>query len=100
MTVFRVLLRMRVRPGSGPAFERDWRAGATRIATRPASVGQWLARGTDEEEVYYVVSDWTDEASFREYERSEAHQQHLRRLRPYRMDGSMSTMDIVVAVTA
>lgn len=95
---FRVLLRMRIHPGSGPAFERDWRDGAERISAQRANLGQWLARSTEEADVYYVVSDWTDEASFRAYERSDAHQEHLRTLRPHRADGSMSTMAVLAAV--
>jgi heme-degrading monooxygenase HmoA len=98
MATFRVLLRMRIRPGAAAAFERDWRDGAARVSAQRASVAQWLARSADEAEVYYVVSDWTDEASFRDYERSDVHQQHLRRLRPHRVDGSMSTMAVLAAV--
>ncbi|MEV6846602.1 antibiotic biosynthesis monooxygenase family protein [Actinoplanes sp. NPDC051411] len=98
MATFRVLLRMSVRPGAGPAFEREWRAGATRISEHPASRGQWLARATGPEETYYVVSDWADESAFRDYERSEAHQRYLERLGPHRVAASMSTMALVTAV--
>ena len=100
MAAFRVFLRMRIQPGHGLAFERDWREGADRISAQRASVGQWLARSTEEDDVYYVISDWTDEQSFRAYERSETHQQYLRRLRPHRVDGSMSTMALLAAVPA
>jgi heme-degrading monooxygenase HmoA len=98
MTAFRVLLRMRVQPGSGAAFERDWQEGAARISTQRTNISQWLARSSEDEEVYVVVSDWTDEESFRDYERSEAHQQHLERLRPHRKDGTTHTMTVVATV--
>ncbi len=94
-TPFRVLLRLRTRPGAGPAFERDWQAGADVIADQADNLGQWLARSTEDPDTYYVVSDWTDEASFRSYERSAVHAEHLTRLRPHRTDGEMWTMSVV-----
>jgi heme oxygenase (mycobilin-producing) len=92
--VFRVLLRMETLPGAEAEFERQWAAGAALIAAEPANIGQCLARG-DEEHVYYIVSDWTDEERFREYERSERHRDHRSRLHPYRAAGSMATMQVV-----
>lgn len=94
--MYRVLLRMEVRPGHEEQFERAWSEGAAEIAAEPANVGQTLARAQgDGESVYYIVSDWTDEPSFREYEVSERHRKHRARLHPYRSAGSMTTMTVV-----
>jgi heme-degrading monooxygenase HmoA len=97
MAVYRVLLRMQVVPGQEPQFERAWRAGAHTIAQEPANVAQWLSRSDDEPNVYYIVSDWRDESSFRAYETSERHRLHRARLHPYRSSGSMTTMTVLAA---
>jgi heme-degrading monooxygenase HmoA len=96
--VFRVLLRMELVPGREQEFERAWLDGAHVITDQPANLGQWLSKSADEESVYYIVSDWTDEARFREYELSEQHLEHRQKLHPYRRKGSMSTMTVVHAL--
>jgi heme-degrading monooxygenase HmoA len=92
---FRVFLRVRTRPGAGPAFESSWRSGADRIAGEPANLSQSLARSSEEPDTYYVFSDWTDEPSFRTYEKSALHADHLARLRPHRAGGDMWTMEVL-----
>lgn len=92
--IFRVLLRMQVKPGQGAEFERVWHESADTITGQPANLGQWLSRGEDPE-VYYIVSDWTSETEFREYERSAEHVTHRSRLHPYRESGSMTTMRVL-----
>ena len=39
------------------------------ITGHPANRGQWLLRSTEDASTYYVISDWVDEPSFREFER-------------------------------
>jgi heme-degrading monooxygenase HmoA len=95
---FRVCLRLRTCPGSGPAFERAWDLGAGLIAGQAGHLGQWLARSTQDAATYYIVSDWADEESFRAYERSTVHAEHLARLRPHRAEGEMWTMSVVRSV--
>jgi heme-degrading monooxygenase HmoA len=92
---FRVLLRMQVRPGTEQDYERTWLEVGKAITDHPANLGQWLLRSTEEEGIYYIVSDWTDEARFREFERSAAHLEHRQKLHPYRTGGSMWTMRVV-----
>jgi heme-degrading monooxygenase HmoA len=92
---FRVLLRMEVAPGAAPAFERVWHEGADVITGQPANLGQWLCRSEDEPDVYHIISDWTDEASFREYEHSDQHLAHRQTLHPYRLRGSMATATVL-----
>jgi heme oxygenase (mycobilin-producing) len=90
---FRVLLRLQVRDGAG--FERAWLAVGDSVTGHPANLGQWLMRDTADDAVYYIISDWTDEASFREFEHSRVHVWHREQLHPYRESGSMATMSVV-----
>ncbi len=92
---FRVTLRMQVRPGKGEEFEQAWYDGADVITSQPANLGQWLSKSADEENVYYIVSDWIDEPQFREYELSQTHLDHRVQLHPFRESGSMTTMHVL-----
>lgn len=97
--VFRVMLRMEIRSGMEEEFEQTWYQVGKTVTEHPANLGQWLARSQDEDGVYYIVSDWTDEPRFREFEHSEGHLTHRKKLHPFRSGGSMSTMQIVYAMT-
>jgi len=92
---FRVLLRMQIKPGLAEELERTWLGVGKVITDHPANLGQNLLRSTDEEGVYYIVSDWLDEPRFREFERSPEHLEHRTKLHPYRSGGSMWTMQTV-----
>jgi heme-degrading monooxygenase HmoA len=92
---FHVLLDIRVRPGSQAEFERVWLEVAEGIAGHPANRGQKLLRGLEGEGAYYVLTAWTDEAAFREFELSQAHVANRARLGPYRNGGSMTIMHVV-----
>jgi heme-degrading monooxygenase HmoA len=101
--VFRVLLRMEIHFGREQEFEETWLRVGEAVTGHPGNLAQWLLRGTTEEEeaggsVYYIVSDWTDEPSFRAFESSEAHVRHRELLHPYRGTGSMTTMRTVYAL--
>jgi heme-degrading monooxygenase HmoA len=95
---FRVMLRMHIRPGAEEDYERTWLKVGKAITDHPANIGQWLLRSNEEEGVYYIVSDWTDEARFREFERSDAHLEHRKQLHPYRTGGAMWTMRVVFQI--
>lgn len=97
--VFRVLARVSVVPGREPEFERLWRQTAQSRAQHNASVGQALMRSHYEKSVYYTISDWIDEAGFREFERSDAHLAQLRLFEPVRSSGSVVTTEVVAEVT-
>jgi heme-degrading monooxygenase HmoA len=97
--VFRVLLRMQIRPGMAEEFERTWFDIGSSVTAHPANLGQWLARSEEEDSVYYIVSDWTDEPRFREFEHSEGHLAHRAKLHPFRSSGSMTTMQVVYTMT-
>ncbi|GII95056.1 antibiotic biosynthesis monooxygenase family protein [Sinosporangium siamense] len=92
---FRVMLRLQIKGGMEKGFEKTWLGVGDVIVGHPANLGQWLLRSHDDDGVYYIVSDWTDEASFREFERSDEHVKHREKLHPYRTGGSMTTMRIV-----
>jgi heme-degrading monooxygenase HmoA len=94
-TTFRVLLRMVAHPGHERDFERAWSQGSPVITGQPANLSQSLARCAEEPGVYWIVSDWVDEPSFRAYEQSAEHLAHRARLHPYRASGSMTTMDVL-----
>ncbi|MGC9668381.1 antibiotic biosynthesis monooxygenase family protein [Planosporangium sp. 12N6] len=91
----RVLLQIDVQPGREREFERLWREHSSRIRELPDNHGQWLLRRTDDPSRYVVLTDWTDEESFRAFERSEAQQEYLRRLRPLRAGGGMTLLTLV-----
>ncbi|HEX6871574.1 MAG TPA: antibiotic biosynthesis monooxygenase family protein [Micromonosporaceae bacterium] len=96
---FRVMLRMQIRPGMAEQFEQTWFQIGDGVTNHPANLGQWLSRSAEEEDVYYIISDWTDEPSFREFEHSPGHLDHRTRLHPYRSGGSMTTMHVVYQLT-
>ena len=92
MAAFRVMLRAEIKAGMEQDFEQAWLSIGQGVTNHPANLGQWLYRSDSEDRVYYIVSDWTDEPSFREFERSEQHVEHRVKLHPYRSGGSMTVM--------
>jgi heme-degrading monooxygenase HmoA len=93
--VFRVLLSMDVRADQTNEFERAWTAIAESIAEQPANLSQSLMRSNEEASRYHILSDWTDEESFRVFELSEAHVAYRARLAPYRSGVTITTMHVV-----
>ncbi|MBO2445582.1 antibiotic biosynthesis monooxygenase [Actinomadura barringtoniae] len=94
--VFRVMLRMEIKPGMGEQFERVWTEVGNVITDHPANLGQWLLKNAEDENVYHIMSDWVDEPLFREFETSDQHLEHRTKLHPYRSGGSMTTAHVVV----
>ncbi|MEV7467844.1 antibiotic biosynthesis monooxygenase family protein [Streptomyces kronopolitis] len=92
------MLRMQIKPGMGPDFERVWKEVGDSVTAHPANLGQWLSRSLQEEDIYYIVSDWLDEPRFREFETGEGHLAHRQKLHPYRSGGSMTTMSVVASL--
>lgn len=88
----RVLLRMEVEPGREEEFENVWFDHATAIGARPENLGQCLLTSASEGSTYYVITDWVDEPSFREFERSESQQEYLKQVVPMRVRGSMTLL--------
>ncbi|MCK8438801.1 antibiotic biosynthesis monooxygenase [Streptomyces sp. D2-8] len=97
--VFRVMLRMQIKPGMENEFEKVWLEVGDSVTTHPANLGQWLSRSAEEDGVYYIVSDWENEPLFREFETSDRHLEHRKKLHPYRSGGSMTTMHVVAALS-
>jgi heme-degrading monooxygenase HmoA len=94
-TTFRVFLTMEIHPGMEADFEKTWISVGEAITSHPANRGQWLLRSNDEAQTYHIISDWTDEPRFREFEHSAAHVVHREKLHPFRARGSMTTMSVV-----
>ncbi|WP_372660693.1 antibiotic biosynthesis monooxygenase family protein [Amycolatopsis kentuckyensis] len=98
---FRVILRFEIKEGAEPEFEKTWLDIADVITGHPANLGQWLLRSTqDGAPVYFVISDWTSEPAFREFETSADHLEHRVKLHPFRTGGSMETTTVVHALQA
>lgn len=95
---FRVMLTMQIRPELAHGFEQVWEEVGTAVTSHPANRGQILAKSHEEANTYYIVSDWIDEASFREFEHSKRHVDHRTILHPYRIGGTMQTMSIVASL--
>lgn len=93
--VFRVMLRMEIKPAMEDAFQQTWLEVGDSVTSHPANLGQWLSKSIDEPGIYYIVSDWVDEPKFREFELSDRHLEHRQKLHPYRTGGSMVTMTVV-----
>ncbi|WP_216215929.1 antibiotic biosynthesis monooxygenase family protein [Amycolatopsis aidingensis] len=99
-TGFRALLRFEINPGMEEAFEREWLSVGRTISGHPDNRGQLLMKSGDEEAVYYVLTEWSTERAFREFEHSAVHVENRRRLQPFRRGGWMSTMTVVHALAA
>ncbi|MFC9427870.1 antibiotic biosynthesis monooxygenase family protein [Streptomyces sp. NPDC056987] len=89
----RVLLEIRIAPGHEAEFEELWRGHADLVRRLPDNHGQQLYRLAGSDGCYTVLTDWTDEPSFRAFERSEAQQAYLGRLWPMREGGGMSLLE-------
>nr|AIW63016.1 monooxygenase [uncultured bacterium BAC-AB1442/1414/561] len=94
-SIFRILLRMEIRPDRCREFEQTWLKVGSAVTNDPGNLAQWLLRGHAEENVYYIVSDWVDEPSFRRFENSPEHVEHRAHLHPFRLTGTMVTMESV-----
>ncbi|MFE8014489.1 antibiotic biosynthesis monooxygenase family protein [Streptomyces antibioticus] len=92
---FRVLLTVRVKAGMAADFEKVWAQGSAEVTAQPANLGHALARSALEDDVYYVVSDWTDREAFLEFESSPGHVRHREKLHPYREGGSLAMMQVL-----
>lgn len=96
----RVLLEIRIAPGREAEFEELWRGHAEHVRRLPDNHGQHLYRLTGTDGCYTVLTDWTDEPSFRAFERSDAQQAYLRRLWPMREGGAMSLLEPLHELTS
>ncbi|MGC0382989.1 hypothetical protein BSZ07_15195 [Streptomyces sp. M1013] len=95
---FRVLLTMTVRAGREAEFETAWRTVAESVTARPGNAGHWLMRDAADPSVYYLGSDWSDEAAFRAFERDGSAAgpgAHRDLFQPLRTSGSIATMHVI-----
>lgn len=66
----RATLRLTVRPGAEQEFPRLWKGIAAQVRAVPGNLRQTLQQQLDDPRRFVIVSDWTDEAAFRAFERS------------------------------
>ncbi|MGW5869057.1 antibiotic biosynthesis monooxygenase family protein [Streptomyces sp. NPDC055239] len=92
---FRVILRMEVFPEMTADFEKVWLSIGESIAHEPANRGQVLVRSTEEEGIYFVFTDWSNEQEFRDFELSHRHTLNRQRLKPFRRSGTMDVTEVV-----
>lgn len=92
---FRVLLRMQAVAGRESDFESTWLEVGALVACQPGNLGQWLMRSQDDPSAFYVMSDWVDEAHFRDFEHGEVNAGNRRMLQAVRTSVSMTTMRVV-----
>lgn len=90
--MYRVMLRMRVRVGCADRFEAVIAEIAEAVAARPGNLGQGMFRTDSDPGTYYVFSDWADEQTFWEHERSTEHRERIAWLRDVREESSMTAM--------
>jgi heme-degrading monooxygenase HmoA len=95
MMAMRVLLQIDVSPGREKEFEDLWQAHSAHVRSLPDNHGQALLRRTDNPSGYVVLTDWTDEATFRAFEQSAPQQEYLRQLWPMRVSGAMALLTTV-----
>ncbi|MFE9253824.1 antibiotic biosynthesis monooxygenase family protein [Streptomyces sp. NPDC006879] len=99
---YRVMLRMEVVSGREADFEEAWRAGTEAVTGHPANLGQSLSREdprtAGESSIYVIISDWTDEERFLEFETSPAHLEHRATLHPFRKGGAFHVMNVVTSI--
>ncbi|MEV5985404.1 antibiotic biosynthesis monooxygenase family protein [Streptomyces sp. NPDC052051] len=89
----RVFLRIEIAEGREAEFEELWLEHARTVRRFPHNHGQQLLRQTDQPGVYTVLTDWTDEPSFRAFEQSPEQQAYLKRLWPMRTVGEMRLLE-------
>ncbi|SCF79730.1 antibiotic biosynthesis monooxygenase [Streptomyces sp. Ncost-T10-10d] len=95
----RVLLRIRITEGHEAEFEELWRAHAETVSRFSDNHGQQLLRQTSESGSYTVLTDWTDEPSFRAFEQSPEQQAYLKRLWAIRAGGEMQLLEVIGELT-
>ena len=96
--MIRATLRMRVRAGRGPEFERAWLAVAAVASRAPGNLRQTLLRGEPGE--YVITSDWETRAAFTAFERSEEQDAVTAPLRALRESARMDIADVLVHLDA
>ncbi|RFU83709.1 antibiotic biosynthesis monooxygenase [Streptomyces triticagri] len=95
----RVLLRISIADGHEAEFEELWQSHAETVRGFPDNHGQQLLRERDEQGSYTVLTDWTDEPSFRAFEQSPEQQAYLRKLWAIRAGGEMRLLEVVHALS-
>ena len=94
----RATLYMKVRPGRGDDFEREWRAIAAKVRTVPGNLRQGLTRDPDDLDSFVVTSDWSTPELFSKFERSPEQDELTSSLRDLRASARMTVHELVVHI--
>lgn len=91
----RVQLTIQVHPDRCGDFIRLWMGHADYVYGLSDNHGQTLSQSRADPTNFVITSDWTDEASFRSFERSPQQRDYLGELWPMRVSGGMTLLDII-----
>jgi heme-degrading monooxygenase HmoA len=93
--MIRATLHLKIRRGRELEFERAWRDVAAEIRRVPGNVRQALTRSPRDPGRFTITSDWTDQDSFRAFERSPEQDALTATIRDLRESASMTVDDLV-----
>lgn len=91
----RATLRLQVRPGREKEFEEVWEGVAVVAGQAPGNLSQALLRDLRDPAWYVITSDWADEDSFRDFERSREQDELTAPIRALRLFASMAVHELV-----
>jgi heme-degrading monooxygenase HmoA len=95
MIMVRATLRLQVRPGREKEFEKVWQDVAVVAGQAPGNLSQALLRDARDPAWYVITSDWADEDSFHDFERSPEQDELTAPIRALRQSASMELYDLV-----
>lgn len=98
--MIRAVLTMKVKEGTGTAFEQAWRDVAEQTRQVPGNLRQTLLVDQNEPDLFVITSDWVDRESFGRYERSDEQDRLTAPLRALRESAHMSIQTLVMHVEA
>lgn len=98
--MIRVTLRLKIRAGREPEFERAWRRVASEVREVPGNLRQALLHDTSDPGVFTITSDWADEASFRSFERSSEQDALTASIRALRESAVMTVDELMTHIEA
>lgn len=93
--MIRATLRLTVRPGCEQEFRRVWSGIAEQVRVVPGNVRQTLQQQVDDPRRFVIVSDWTDAAAFRDFERSPEQDALTRPIRELRETAEMHLYQVL-----
>jgi heme oxygenase (mycobilin-producing) len=72
---YRVLFMLRLSPGSGDAFLRDYEAVRWQVAQVPGHMSDQVCRAADDADEWLITSEWRSAEDFRAWESTPGHRE-------------------------